>query len=111
VGYFFFETGWPSYTISTRLPLVFTQWRIPPPAFNVALSAYTECIGGALTMAGLGTRPVSIPMMISMVVAIITVKMKSIAGIDNFVELDEPLYGLAFFGLFLGGPSGSASTI
>jgi putative oxidoreductase len=79
------------------------QWGIPHPAFNAALSAYTECIGGALTMAGLGMRFVSIPMMINMAVAIITVKMKSVAGLSDFVELDEPLYGLAYFWLMLSG--------
>jgi hypothetical protein len=54
-------------------------------------------------MAGLGMRFVSIPMMINMAVAIITVKMKSVAGLSDFVELDEPLYGLAYFWLMLSG--------
>lgn len=30
-----------------------------------------------------------------MVVAILTVKMKAVTGLDDFVELDEPLYALA----------------
>lgn len=104
VGYFFFETGWAKLHNLDAFTARFTQWGIPDPAFNAALSAYTECIGGALTMVGLGTRVVSIPMMINMAVAIITVKMKSVADIDDFVELDEPLYALAFFWLFVAGP-------
>jgi uncharacterized membrane protein YphA (DoxX/SURF4 family) len=51
----------------------------------------------------LATRLVSIPMMINMAVAIITVKMKDVSGIDDFVELDEPLYALAYFWLFISG--------
>ena len=43
-------------------------------------------------------------MMINMAVAIITVKMKSVTGLDDFVELDEPLYALAFFWLLISGP-------
>jgi len=39
-----------------------------------------------------------------MVVAILTVKMKAVTGLDDFVELDEPLYALAFLWLFIAGP-------
>lgn len=99
VGYFFFETGWAKLHNLDAFATRFMQWGIPHPAFNAALSAYTECIGGALTVVGLGTRLVSIPMMINMAVAIISVKMKSVGGVNDFVELDEPLYGLVYFWL------------
>ena len=104
VGYFFFETGWAKLHNLDAFTARFAQWGIPHPAFNAALSAYAECIGGALTTAGFGTRLVSIPLMVNMAVAIITVKMKNVASLDDFVELDEPLYALAFFWLFLAGP-------
>jgi putative oxidoreductase len=104
VGYFFFETGWAKLHNLDAFTTRFAQWGIPHPAFNAALSAYTECIGGALTVAGLATRLVSIPMIVNMAVAIITVKMKSVAGINDFVELDEPLYALSFLWLFASGP-------
>lgn len=104
VGYFFFETGWAKLHNLDAFTARFMQWGIPHPAFNAALSAYTECFGGALTMAGFATRLVSIPMMINMAVAIITVKMKRVTGLDDFVELDEPLYALAFFWLLISGP-------
>jgi len=103
VGYFFFETGWAKLHNLDAFTMRFTQWGIPHPAFNAALSAYTECIGGALTVAGLGMRFVSIPLMINMAVAIITVKMKNVAGLDDFVELDEPLYALVYFWLMISG--------
>jgi len=103
VGYFFFETGWAKLHNLDAFTVRFMQWGIPHPAFNAALSAYTECIGGALTVAGLGMRFVSIPMMINMAVAIITVKMKNVSGINDFVELDEPLYALAYFWLLVSG--------
>jgi putative oxidoreductase len=103
VGYFFFETGWAKIHNLEGFTQRFMHWGIPHPAFNAALSAYTECIGGALTIAGLGTRFVSIPMMINMAVAIITVKFKNVSGLDDFVELDEPLYGLVYFWLLFSG--------
>ena len=103
VGYFFFETGWAKLHNLDAFATRFAQWGIPHPAFNAALSAYTECIGGALTVAGLGMRFVSVPMMINMAVAIVTVKMRHVAGLNDFVELDEPLYALVYFWLMLSG--------
>jgi putative oxidoreductase len=104
VGYFFFETGWAKIHNLDAFTQRFAGWGIPYPAFNATLSAYTECIGGALTLLGLATRLVSIPMMINMAVAILTVKLKNVAGLDDFVELDEPLYLLSFFWLLFSGP-------
>jgi uncharacterized membrane protein YphA (DoxX/SURF4 family) len=81
----------------------FAQWGIPYPAFNAALSAYTEFFGGALTILGLGMRFVPIPMIINMIVAILTVKLKNVSGLNDFAELDEPLYALSFVWLFFSG--------
>jgi putative oxidoreductase len=52
VGYFFFETGWAKAHDLDGFAQRFAQWGIPYPAFNAALSAYTELIGGALTSWG-----------------------------------------------------------
>ncbi len=48
-------------------------------------------------------RFVSIPMIINMIVAIVTVKLKDVGGLDDFAELDEPLYALSFVWLFFSG--------
>ena len=103
VGYFFMETGWAKIHNLAAFTTRFAQWGIPHPAFNAALSAYTEFLGGALTILGLGMRFVSIPMIINMIVAILTVKLKNVGGLDDFVELDEPLYALSFVWLFFSG--------
>ena len=103
VGYFFMETGWGKIHNLDAFTMRFAQWGIPYPAFNAALSAYTEFLGGALTILGLGMRFVSIPMIINMIVAILTVKLKNVSGLDDFVELDEPLYALSFVWLFFSG--------
>ena len=55
-------------------------------------------------MLGLFTRPISIPLFINMVVATLAVKLKKVGGLDDFVELDEPLYALSFLWLFFSGP-------
>jgi putative oxidoreductase len=103
VGYFFMETGWAKIHNLDAFATRFAQWGIPHPAFNAALSAYTEFLGGALTILGLGMRFVSIPMIINMIVAILTVKLKNVGGLDDFAELDEPLYALSFVWLFFSG--------
>ncbi|MFZ0678808.1 DoxX family protein [Candidatus Binatus sp.] len=103
VGYFFMETGWAKIHNLDGFTMKFAQWGIPYPAFNAALSAYTEFLGGALTILGLGMRFVSIPMIINMIVAILTVKLKDVSGLDDFAELDEPLYALSFVWLFFSG--------
>jgi putative oxidoreductase len=103
VGYFFMETGWGKIHDLDAFAMRFAQWGIPYPAFNAVLSAYTEFLGGALTIFGVGMRFVSIPMIINMIVAILTVKLKHVSGLNDFVELDEPLYALAFVWLFFSG--------
>ncbi len=108
VGYFFFETGWAKLHNLPAFVDRFQQWGIPYPAFNAALSAWTECLGGALTIAGLATRFVSVAMVINMVVAIVSVKLKNVSGLDDFVELDEPLYALLYVWLGFTG-AGAAS--
>jgi putative oxidoreductase len=103
VGYFFMETGWGKIHNLDSFAMRFAQWGIPHPAFNAALSAYTELLGGALTILGLGMRFVSIPMIVNMAVAILSVKLKNVSGLDDFAELDEPLYALMFVWLFFSG--------
>ena len=82
----------------------FTGWGIPLPAFSAALSGYTELIGWALIMLGLATRLTAMPLCINMVVAILVVNIRKVSGLDEFVELSEPLYALCFVWLFFSGP-------
>jgi len=104
VGYFFFETGLGKVANLGAMAERFAGWGIPFPAFNAVLSGYTELIGGALIVLGLFTRLAAIPLFINMAVAILVVKMKAVGGLDEFVELDEPLYALSFLWLFFSGP-------
>src|ERR1700745_4416710 len=60
VGYFFMETGWGKLHNLDGFAHRFAGWGIPFPYFNATLSAYTEFIGGWLTIIGLGTRLISI---------------------------------------------------
>jgi len=103
VGYFFFTSGWAKSHDLATFTANFASWGIPYPAFNAALSAYTEMIGGALTIAGLAMRFVSIPMVINMIVAIVSVKFKEVSSLADFANLDEPLYALVYVWLGFSG--------
>jgi len=104
LGYFFCESGWGKIHNLDTFTQRFTEWGIPFPAFNAALSAYTEFFGGSLIVLGLGTRLVAIPLVINMIVAIVSVKLKDLESINGFFEFDEPLYALGFFWLIFSGP-------
>jgi putative oxidoreductase len=104
VGYFFFATGWAKIGNLDAMAERFTDWGIPLPAFSTALSAWTELIGGALLVLGLATRLAAVPLFVNMVVAILVVNIKRVSGLDEFVELSEPLYALSFLWLLFVGP-------
>ena len=104
VGYFFFETGWSKAQHLDAMTERFVGWGIPVPGVSVVLSVYTELVGGALLVLGLATRLAAIPLLINMLVAILTVNIERVTGLDEFVELDTPLYALFFLWLIFSGP-------
>ena len=108
LGGFFALSGYRHVKFLDAIVERFTDWGIPMPYFNAVLSSYTELIGGALILLGLGTRIVALPLAFNMLIAIVTVKLKKVDGIGDFLALDEPLYGLVFFWLFFAG-AGKAS--
>jgi putative oxidoreductase len=107
-GYFWLETGWGKLHNLDGAIARFVDWGLPLPMWSAPLSAGVEFLGGALLILGLLTRFTSLVMAFNMVVAIAFVVIKNVMGLDEFVELDEFLYILIFFWLFLAGP-GKAS--
>jgi putative oxidoreductase len=107
-GYFWLETGWGKLHNLDGAIARFVDWGLPYPMWSAPLSAGTEFIGGLLLILGLLTRFTSLVMAFNMVIAIAFVAIKNVSGLDEFVELDEFLYILIFFWLFLAGP-GKAS--
>lgn len=103
-GYFWLETGWAKLHNLDQFTARFVDWQIPFPAFSAALSAGTDFVGGVLLMIGLFTRFTCIPMIFNMTVAIALVVIHNVQSFDDFVELDEFLYILIFFWLFMAGP-------
>jgi putative oxidoreductase len=81
----------------------FGELGIPFPTINAYLAATTEAVGVVLLLLGLATRLISIPLIITMIVAIITVHWQNgfEAG-NNGYEI--PLYYILFLcGLLIKG--------
>ncbi len=107
-GWFWLETGWAKLHNLEFFSQRFVEWGIPLPMLSASVSGATDLIGGALLILGLGTRLITIPMIINMLVALVVVVLPTISTLDEFVELDEVLYVAVLFWLLLAGP-GKAS--
>ncbi len=103
-GYFWAETGWAKLHNLDGFIERFVGWEIPFPVFSATLSAWAEFLGGVFLMLGLLTRLTSLALIFNMIVAIVTVVIKKVGGFDDFIELDEFVYILIFFWLFMAGP-------
>ena len=82
----------------------FTNIGIPAPTLNAYLATYTEFLGAIFLALGLATRFISIPLIITMLVAIKTVHWgNGFNASDNGYEI--PLYYMAMLMmLFFAGP-------
>ena len=70
----------------------FNSLGIPFPVLNAYLSTATETAGVVLLLLGLGTRLISIPLIISMIVALVTVHIDhgwSVIGQSSVPEIDS----------------------
>ena len=89
-----------------------SQWfgsiGIPFPTLNAYMVASTEALGVVLLTLGLFTRLISIPLMVIMVVAIVTVHLPhGFEAGDNGFEI--PLYYMLFLFFFLAHGAGKLS--
>ena len=94
LGILFASTGWGKVHDLATVTGFFTDLHIPFPAFNAVLVGYTELIGGVLLVIGLATRLAALPLIISMIVAILTAKLPDITGVADLASTDELTYAL-----------------
>src|ERR1041385_9057987 len=94
VGTLFVISGLRKFDDLGQATQSFEKLHIPAPAFNASLVASCELICGALLILGLLSRLATIPLMVTMIVAIATAKAKDIHSV-------AVLFGLAEFCLLL----------
>jgi putative oxidoreductase len=91
LAYTFWEAGKRKLEDIESIAGWFESLEIPAPMLNAYLATYTEVIGAVLLVLGLATRLISIPLIITMIVAIKTVHWENgFASGDNGYEI--PLY-------------------
>jgi len=99
VAYGFYEPAMQKWSDISAIATWFESMGIPLPTLNAYMAATTEILGVVLLTLGLFTRLISIPLMVVMVVAIVTVHLANGFGAgDNGFEI--PLYYMLFLGIF-----------
>jgi putative oxidoreductase len=108
VAYGFYEPSMMKWNDMGSVAEWFASMHFPVPLFSAYLAASAEAVGVILLVLGLFTRFVSVPLMIVMVVAIITVHLGNgfSAGNNGF---EIPLYYFLFLLIFFSQGAGRFS--
>jgi putative oxidoreductase len=92
LGVLFMSTGWGKVHHLNKVTSFFTELGIPAPAFQATLVSYVELIGGGLLLIGLASEFAAVPLIVSMLVAIMTAKRHEIHGLPDLFGLVEWTY-------------------
>ena len=103
VGYAFLESGWGKVHNLDGVAAYFTELGIPAPVFQAGFVSYVELIGGSLVLIGLATRLAALPLIGTMVVALITAKASDIASFSDLIGTIECCYAVLLAWLALTG--------
>jgi putative oxidoreductase len=108
VGLLFMSTGWGKVHSLDKVTHFFETLGIPAPGLNAVVVGYSELICGTLLVVGLLTRLATVPLIVSMIVAILTAKRAELHGLFDLVGFDEFTYLCVLVMLAIIGP-GTAS--
>jgi putative oxidoreductase len=92
VGLLFVSTGWGKVHDIPKVTHFFEQLGIPAPGFQAVLVGYSELICGSLLVVGLFARLATVPLIVSMTVAILTAKRSELHGLFDLVGFEEFTY-------------------
>ena len=108
VAYGFYEPAMMKWSDINSVAEWFGSMGIPFPTLNAYMSASTEIAGVVLLTLGLFTRLISIPLIVVMIVAIVTVHLHNgfSAGNNGF---EIPLYYMLFLLIFFANGAGKFS--
>jgi len=99
VAYGFYEPAMQKWSDIEAIATWFGTMGIPFPTLNAYMAATTELLGVILLTLGLFTRLISIPLIVVMIVAIMTVHLThGFSAGDNGFEI--PLYYMLFLSIF-----------
>ena len=104
LGVVFLGTGWGKLHSLDKVTGFFTELGIPAPGFNAVLAASAEFVCGGLLLVGLLTRLAAIPLIITMIVAILTAKRGDLHGISDLLGFEEWTYIVLAIWIAVAGP-------
>jgi putative oxidoreductase len=104
VGLLFMLDGWAKLHNIDSVTSFFAELAIPAPHLNALVVSYSQLICGAALVVGLLTRLATVPLIVSMAVAILTAKLPKVHGLYDFVGLDEFTYLVVCLMIALLGP-------
>ena len=89
IGLVFVQTGWGKFQNIQKVVGFFTDLGIPAPELNARLAATAEFACGALILIGLFTRVATLPLIVTMTVAIYTAKRADIHEFSDLLGMEE----------------------
>ena len=92
VGWIFLWSGWGKLHNLDSVIEFFGSLGIPHPELQAPFASATELVCGTLVLAGLFTRIASVPLIITMIVAIVTAQRENVGGLGDLFGLVEWLY-------------------
>ena len=104
VGLVFLSTGWGKVHNVEKVTEFFTSLHIPAPGLNAVVVGWSELLCGAALVIGLLTRLATIPLVVSMIVAILTAKRGDIHGFFDLIGFEETTYLLILVMIAVLGP-------
>jgi putative oxidoreductase len=104
VGLVFMSTGWGKVHDIEKVTGFFTSLGIPAPHFQAILVGYSELLCGTALVVGLLTRLATVPLIVSMIVAILTAKRPDLHGLFDLVGFDEFTYLVMLLMIAILGP-------
>jgi len=104
VGLLFLSTGWGKVHNIEKVTAFFTSLGIPSPHFQAILVGYSELLCGTALVVGLLTRLATIPLIVSMIVAILTAKWPDLHGLFDLVGFEEFTYLVVLIMIAILGP-------
>ncbi len=103
IGYIFIQSGWGKLHHLDKVIQFFTSLGIPAPQLQAPFVAGVELVGGTLVLIGLFTRVASVPLIGTMVVAILTAKRGDIHELGDLLFMPEYLFILLLLWLIVKG--------
>jgi putative oxidoreductase len=104
VGWVFLWSGWGKLNALDRITQNFVEWGIPFPEIMTPFVSGVEFFGGLLLLLGLFTRVAAVPLVITMIVAILSAKLDQIDSLETLLGFEEIAYMALFGWLAVAGP-------